>query len=144
MPTTERDTEPVSDQLVTVARFDNAANAHLYRQRLEIEGIQCFIQDEAVSKLVYPNLALVGGVKLQVCESDVPRLRQLIQGDPDLAEPGGMDANALDTPDACPQCGSERISRLPVSIFRALLLLMGARGGKPRWKCGKCGYRWYE
>jgi hypothetical protein len=144
MPTPDRDTEPVSDQLVTIARFDNAAHAHLYRQRLEIEGFQCFIQDEAVSRLVYPSLAMVGGVKLQVCESDVPRLRELIQGDPELAQPGGIDANALQTPEACPQCGSERITRLPVSIFRALLLLVNAGNNKPRWKCGKCQHRWHE
>ena len=144
MPTTERDAKPVSDTLVTVARFQHATNAHLYRQRLEIEGIQCFLHDEVASRVVHAGAALIGGIKLQVRESDVPRLRKLMQIDPELAGPAGIEAASLDTPEACPECGGEEITRAPVSILRILLLLMGAGSNKPKWKCGDCRHRWYE
>jgi hypothetical protein len=64
------------DDLVTIARFSSAIEAHLARTKLESEGIQAFVADEHMIAInpIY-DLAL-GGVKLQIKNSDVERARK--------------------------------------------------------------------
>ena len=63
----------MSDDLVTVATFVNPVQADFARSILEMEGIECWLIDETLSNVV-PGVGLaIGGVKLQVRESDAPR-----------------------------------------------------------------------
>ena len=68
-------------QLVTIAVFNASFNAHLVQGRLQADGLECYIQDEH-SVQINPmyNVAL-GGIKLQVKDTDVQpavaMLRQL-------------------------------------------------------------------
>jgi len=61
-----------SDNLITVMTFSYPHELAIIRARLESEGIECFVQDELTTQInpFYSNA--IGGVKLQVKESDVP------------------------------------------------------------------------
>ena len=61
----------MSDKLVTVARFSHPHESHVWRARLESEGISCFIADEHTISAYWFYSNAVGGVKLQVSRSDV-------------------------------------------------------------------------
>jgi hypothetical protein len=61
------------DDLVTIARFSSAIEAHLARTKLESEGIEAFVADEHMISIdPFYDLAL-GGVKLQTKNSNVKR-----------------------------------------------------------------------
>lgn len=57
--------------LVTIAVFANAFNAHVLQGRMKAEGIECYIQDEHTIQTnpFYTNA--IGGIKLQVKDTDV-------------------------------------------------------------------------
>jgi len=58
-------------ELVTIAIFPDAFNAHLAQGRLQADGIDAYIQDEhAIQVNPFYNVAL-GGIKLQVKDNDV-------------------------------------------------------------------------
>ena len=68
--------KPAQEKLVTVASFNYAAEAHLYRTKLESEGIWSFVAEQFA-----PNWFITvgaGGVKLQVRESDVPEATRIL------------------------------------------------------------------
>jgi hypothetical protein len=60
-------------ELVTVARFDIPANAHIARNALEEAGIKAVIQDEQLVAMDYLLSLAVGGIKVQVWEEDAER-----------------------------------------------------------------------
>jgi hypothetical protein len=39
------------EELITIATFPNAVNAHLLKSRLEAEGIRCYLHDEIMNTL---------------------------------------------------------------------------------------------
>lgn len=58
-------------KLISIKTFDNTSEAHIYKSKLENEGILCFLKDEnSVSVNPFNNIAL-GGIKLQVPEDAV-------------------------------------------------------------------------
>ena len=70
------------ERLVTVASFSQAMEAHLSRARLESEGIECFISDEftITNNWLFSNA--IGGVKLNVRESDAQEALEVLQHGP--------------------------------------------------------------
>ncbi len=64
--------------LTTLKVFDNSPEAHVYRIKLENEGIKCFLYDEEMITLdPLLNLAL-GGIKLKINKIDLPRANEVI------------------------------------------------------------------
>ncbi len=63
----------MSDDLVTVATFMNPVQADFARAILEMDGIECRLVDETFSNVAPFYSLAIGGVKLQVRESDAPR-----------------------------------------------------------------------
>ena len=62
----------MKDKLVTVLTFPSIHELALIRGRLESEEIECFVQDELTVQVTpFPNA--IGGIKLQVRESDIER-----------------------------------------------------------------------
>lgn len=59
--------------------FSHPADMYVLVEKLESEGINCFVQDEMMAQInpFYSNA--IGGVKLQVLESDVARASQILQ-----------------------------------------------------------------
>ena len=77
-----------NEELVTVATFANSMEAGVARGYLESEGIDCCVIDENVSQIMPYLDGLVGGVKLQVRESDEVAARALLE---DAEEAEGLD-----------------------------------------------------
>lgn len=58
-------------QLVTIAVFPTAFNAHVIQGRLQAEGIECYVQDEHSVQMTPMFSNAIGGIKLQVKDGDV-------------------------------------------------------------------------
>jgi len=69
----------------TVGTFANTAEAEIARQRLADAGIQAFITDEHSQTLGYQPV--LGGIRLQVADADLPRARALLDAPNPLALP---------------------------------------------------------
>jgi tetratricopeptide (TPR) repeat protein len=130
------------EHLVTVAAFSYPIQAYLARTMLEWEGIQAFVADEHVvtANWLYSNL--VGGVKLQVEESDRAAAVEILEQEAASKEEGEADASEPH----CPQCNSSDVSfelfhwRL---LFASWLLLgFPLPFVKRKWVCGACKHSW--
>jgi Putative prokaryotic signal transducing protein len=62
----------MDETLVTVATFYNEPEFLLARARLESADIDCFVLDENMLRIAGWHSHILGGIKLQVRESDVP------------------------------------------------------------------------
>ena len=65
--------------LITIRTFDNAIDAHLLKSKLESEGIQCYIQDENTLTLNPLWNYTVGGIKLDIDDSDIEQTESILQ-----------------------------------------------------------------
>src|SRR5262249_37160688 len=66
------------ENLVTVATFGNAPEAHMVRSRLEAEGIHAFVMDD-LAATAWGFVNSMDGVQLQVPEKDVTRARDVLK-----------------------------------------------------------------
>jgi predicted nucleic-acid-binding Zn-ribbon protein len=131
--------------LVTVATFPEAIEAHIYRNRLENEGIPSFIADEnVVTNQPWHSIAY-GGVKLRVRFQDQEKALALINeiryGTPDNEAADDTEIN----PPSCPVCESKRIKQKSITgtwpLIKSVLFLFPVRTRK-KLVCLNCGYRW--
>lgn len=67
--------------MVTVATYDNMADAHIALGRLEAEGIAAVLADEHLVQTDWLYSIAVGGIKLQVEPRDAPRAREILATD---------------------------------------------------------------
>ena len=72
----------MSDELVTIARFETGVEAHEARIVLEDEGIDCLIADEVTANLALPGALGIGGIRLQVRADDAEKATQVLQDTP--------------------------------------------------------------
>jgi len=123
-------------RLVTIASFPEAIEAHIYRSRLEAEGIPCVLADEnIVSNQPWHTIAY-GGVKLRVRHTDEMRAREIIQ---DIR--GKLNAEATEL---CPVCHSNKIKvKRNVNILKQVVsvLFMGTPVSRKA-VCVNCGHTW--
>lgn len=132
----------IKHELVTIATFSQAAEAHVSRAKLEAAGIWAFVADEGIVTMNWLYSAVVGGVKLQVQEGDVGRAVEIL----------GIEARDTEDDDEeelrCPDCNSldihcERYSTR--GVFASWLLLgFPVPFLKRKWKCRGCGFEWKE
>ena len=113
-----------TEKFITVLTFTFASEVAIIRGRLESEGITCFVQDELTVQInpFYSNA--IGGVKLQVQESDLDKVIEILKEtdyikEEDLQplkkstrlnkrrENQRVTINEINT--TCPICGSEEI-----------------------------------
>lgn len=80
----------MADELVTVASFEEPALAHIVQARLEAEGIESFLADEAATG-TWGSIGPIGLVKLQVRQKDAQRTEQILQQISHDAEEDGPD-----------------------------------------------------
>jgi hypothetical protein len=68
-----------ADNFITVLTFTYPYEVAIVRSRLELEGIVCFVQDELTAQVhpFYSNA--IGGVKLQVKESDLKQAVEILK-----------------------------------------------------------------
>ena len=116
---------------------DNITEAHFIKDRLNNEGIDCFLANENFTTLLpnYYNL-FRSGVQVFVIEEDYEKSRELIK---DKLEPENVEK-------VCPFCGSTDIrigfgkhKILKVfNIFLAILLIIPIGNIRVRYYCKTC------
>ena len=129
-------------ELVTVARFDIPATAHIARNALEAAGIKAVVQDEQLVAMDYLLSLAVGGIKLQVWEEDAERALSVLAsvvpvdsktpGYLELSAESGDDSTVLraDTNDRDRYAGRAFLASLcsllvfPVAFYTAYLMVM--------------------
>jgi hypothetical protein len=67
-----------SERLVTVASFHVPHEAHALRMRLEEAGIRVFLADEFTVTMDWLLSNAIGGIKVQVSEHDLERVREIL------------------------------------------------------------------
>jgi hypothetical protein len=67
--------------MITVATFDNQADAHIAKGRLEAEGLSPVLGDNHLVQTDWLYSAALGGIKLQVPSGEAERARQLLDQD---------------------------------------------------------------
>ena len=111
-----------NEKLITVLTFTYAHEVAVIRSRLEAEGIFCFAKDELTAQVspFYSNA--IGGVKLQVRESDLQQTVEILKEAGYIRDenlPLTKDDKHADYQQAlikngkitCPICGSEEVSK---------------------------------
>jgi predicted RNA-binding Zn-ribbon protein involved in translation (DUF1610 family) len=137
--------------LTTVASFTEPWEAHLFRLRLEAEGIPATVAHEHHVWAMWPYGLALGGVKVQVPQSESANARAVEQ----RCRAGAYQAE-LETEQgpfdvaSCPQCGSARVTSrrpiLPIILLIAACLyaevIFPLRASAHR--CTDCGWKWRD
>ncbi|WP_417387023.1 DUF2007 domain-containing protein [Gimesia sp.] len=91
----------MSQELITVATLSSPVEASLVQNQLEAAGIRSFMSDEAAVGMAWYLGNAIGGVKVQVAESDAPRAFDVVNGhepvtitEADWRNPAGLDEEA--------------------------------------------------
>ena len=143
-----------TNNFVTVLTFTYQYEVAVIRGRLESEGIECFVQDEFTVQTNPLFSNAVGGIKLQVRESDLERTVEILKEAGYLKnEKSQTPENQTEISDAqiksgepikCPSCHSENVSEVkqPGYTFLISFLLLGFPFPffKKKYHCFDCGH----
>lgn len=91
-------------ELITLKVFDTAIEAHIFQNKLDGEGITCYIFDENIVTLDPLLNFAVGGIRLQVNKQDFEKAKEIL-ADIDN-QPYTDNADQLIE---CPNCGSTKL-----------------------------------
>lgn len=129
--------------LITLKTFDDSISAHILRNRLESEGISCFIHDEHVVTMNPLYNIAVGGIKLKVKEEDLEQALAVLNSieNTPLTDQQGEIIH-------CPKCHSTELysdfksmkgATGILSAFTSFLLTVFPIYYKSVYRCKKCG-----
>ncbi len=125
------------EALITIAAYPTAYEAHLVRSQLAAFGIEARLADEHLVNANWLWSNAVGGVKVQVPESQVTEAEDILQSPPIADE---------DEPDAlCPHCGGSDVHPfLEKRLTFLTWLILGLPLLPPTGKlvCHGCGQKW--
>ena len=137
---------PIDQKLVTVRRYRDLSEAIVARSVIEGAGIFCFLQNENIVRLDWQISNFIGGIRLQVAESDVAVAEEILSA----PVPASIDleGGAEYIQPRCPRCDSldinfEGASR-GVALTALYLFALPTPTGEKRWKCNHCGLLWAD
>jgi Zn finger protein HypA/HybF involved in hydrogenase expression len=132
----------MNEKFVTVLTFTFVHEVAIVRSRLESEGILCFVQDELTAQVAPFYSGAIGGVKLQVRESDLNQAIEILKETGYIQEDGLHPSGESFLSDKhvgdqqitkegieviCPNCGSEEVVKRRKAgwffLFTSFLLL---------------------
>ena len=134
-------------RIVTVRRYRDLAEAYVERSLLESAGIPAWIADEHLVRMDWFYSNLVGGLRLQVDESDEAAAREILEeGTPETITYGEEEVFVQPT---CPKCGSAEITlgsgtERGRSLVALYVLAIPVPPRKAAWHCGACGAEWAD
>jgi hypothetical protein len=134
-------------RLVTVQRYRDLSEALVGRSLLESAGIQAWIADENLVRLDWFYSNMVGGMRLQVDESDEAAAREFLEKR--VPETIAYSPDEAYVQPTCPKCGSAEITlgtgtergRSLVALW-ALAIPVPPR--EAAWHCDACGACWVD
>lgn len=132
-------------RLTTVRCYRDLAEAYAGRSLLESAGISAWIADENLVRMDWFYSNLVGGLRLQVEESDETAAREIL----DQAVPTTIpyDTEEVYVQPACPKCGSADVTlgtgtERGRSLVALYVLAIPVPPREPSWHCEACGAEW--
>lgn len=146
-PLVEEEKEWEFRRLVTVRRYRDLTEAYVGRSLLESAAIPVWIADENLVRMDWFYSNLVGGLRLQVDESDEAVAREILeQGVPETITYGPEETYIQPT---CPKCGSADITlgggtERGRSLVALSLLSIPVPPCKAAWHCEACGAKWVD
>jgi hypothetical protein len=146
-PLVEEPEEPEFRRLVTVRRYRDLTEAVVGRSLLESAGIPAFIADEHLVRMVWFYSNLVGGMRLQVDESDEAAALEILEESvPETITYGQEEVYVQPT---CPKCGSAEITlgggtERGRSLVALYVLSIPVPPRESAWHCEACGAQWVD
>lgn len=135
------------EQLITIKTYTYPHEVYVERGKLESEGIETFLKDEATVQVhnFYSNA--VGGVKLQVFADDAERAITILNSVKETPrEVTVFSKKDIESSSVCPFCGSGNISKKKNANWLTLIpyLLVGFIFPVYRnsYICFECDQRW--
>ena len=156
------------EELVTISKFFTLGEAKLAQGKLVSAGISAFVCDENMHALNWHIGMALGGIRLQVPDSQVVRALEVL----DDFEPDGADALAgsddgddeLEEVACCPECESLEIREVTtnphptaptagalgtsdprqIALWSSAIPFPEPSAETRRWRCLMCGYHWRE
>ena len=106
------------NKLITIATYTYPHEMAIMRSKLEANGIECSAKDEFTVQVhnFYSNA--IGGVKLQVKETDAERALAILKENNDLA------ADYSDAKVKCPNCDSGNIDGIGINDKISLMAFL--------------------
>jgi hypothetical protein len=142
------------EELVTIAKFLSLGEAKLAQGKLVSAGVSAFVCDENMHAMNWHMGMALGGIRLQVPDSQVVRALEVL----DDFVPEDFAGIELEDDDdeteevaCCPECESLEIRTVDSSNPRQIALWSAAipfpeppTQVTRRWRCLMCGYQWRE
>ncbi len=134
-------------RLVTVRRYRDLAEAYVGRSLVESAGIPAWIADENLVRMDWFYSNMVGGLRLQVDESDEAAAREILEaGVPGTITYSQEEAYVQPT---CPKCGSAEITlgggtERGWSLVALYVLAIPVPPREASWHCEACGAQWVD
>jgi ribosomal protein S27AE len=134
-------------RLKTVRRYRDLAEAYAGRSLLESAGIPTWIADENLVRMDWFYSNLIGGMRLQVNESDEMAAREILEERaPDTIT---YDEEEVYVQPTCPKCGSGEVSlgngtERGRSLLALYVLAIPVPPREAIWHCGACGADWAQ
>ncbi|WP_338793298.1 hypothetical protein [Bernardetia sp. MNP-M8] len=121
--------------LLTVKVFSTPTEAHLFKSRLENEGIDCYLFDENIGGMNITYDVALGGIKAKVNSADTEQVKKVLQK---LEE----EQKAKDMFIKCPVCESTEHYENFTSIkgwWAIIWAFLGIGRQTQNYKCKECG-----
>ena len=140
------------EEMVTIAKFLSLGEAKLAQGKLISAAISAFVCDENMHAMNWHMGMALGGIRLQVPDSQVVRAMEVLE-DFELEPVEGDSAEdyELEEVACCPECESLEIREVSTAPPRQITLWSAAipfpeppTQVTRRWKCLMCGYEWRE
>ena len=144
------------EELITISKFFSLGEAKLAQGKLVSAGISAFVCDENMHALNWHIGMALGGIRLQVPDSQVVRALEVL----DDFEPDGAgvsqdndndgDDEEMEEVACCPECESLEIREVTSANPRQIALWSSAipfpepAEFSRRWKCLVCDYHWRD
>ena len=133
----------MADELVTIGSYSTAYEANLVRSELEAFGLDASLLDAGTVNLNWLWSNALGGVKVQVPESELEDARRILALEPSNDEDGP--AAEETAPAVCPNCGSRDVAYLLDKrgcFLTWLLFSLPLVPALSKLRCAHCGRRW--
>jgi len=144
-PDIENNYDDEGESLVNVASYRDLQDAYLVKGKLESEGIQVFLRNEHTIGIYWLYSNALGGIKLDVPESQVQQAQNIIEEDRTEEITNLIFDDKIDPNGKCPICNStntqfyDRTRKFAaISCLIGLPLLLFGR----RYKCLDCKHVW--
>lgn len=109
----------MENTFVTIARFQYSSEAHIFRGKLESEGIKVYMADDITIDTDPLMSHAIGGVKLKVSKAQEQKAIEVLKS----IHKYSLDDNLQ--PITCPNCNSEKVDYLStIKDFKSLIIYL--------------------